>query len=104
MARFAWAAASSCRYGRRAGIRRVTCTDFNQSPSGAALGALFITKKKEETVVDVTMVICLLVLGGVVGFAAGLLGIGGGMLLVPTTPGIWRLGLGFLFCSMFQPE
>jgi len=33
--------------------------------------------------VDVTMVICLLVLGGVVGFAAGLLGIGGGMLLVP---------------------
>ena len=29
------------------------------------------------------MVICLLVLGGVVGFAAGLLGIGGGMLLVP---------------------
>ena len=32
---------------------------------------------------DVTMVICLLVLGGVVGFAAGLLGIGGGMLLVP---------------------
>ncbi len=32
---------------------------------------------------DVTMVICLLILGGVVGFAAGLLGIGGGMVLVP---------------------
>lgn len=32
---------------------------------------------------DVTMVICLLILGGAVGFAAGLLGIGGGMLLVP---------------------
>lgn len=29
------------------------------------------------------MVICLLALGAVVGFAAGLLGIGGGMLLVP---------------------
>mgnify|MGYP007030509528 CR=1 FL=1 len=29
------------------------------------------------------MLICLLVLGAVVGFAAGLLGIGGGMLLVP---------------------
>ncbi|CUR64740.1 Sulfite exporter TauE/SafE [Achromobacter xylosoxidans] len=32
---------------------------------------------------DVTMVICLLALGAVAGFAAGLLGIGGGMLLVP---------------------
>ncbi|MDX3988235.1 MAG: sulfite exporter TauE/SafE family protein [Achromobacter sp.] len=32
---------------------------------------------------DVSMVICLLVLGAVAGFAAGLLGIGGGMLLVP---------------------
>ena len=81
MARFAWAAASSCK--RRAGIRRAACADFTQSPSGAAPGALFIPKKKEETVVDVTMVIGLLVLGGVVGFAAGLLGIGGGMLLVP---------------------
>jgi len=39
--------------------------------------------KQEETVVDVSMLICLLVLGAVVGFAAGLLGIGGGMLLVP---------------------
>lgn len=33
--------------------------------------------------VDVTLVVCLLALGAVVGFAAGLLGIGGGMLLVP---------------------
>lgn len=33
--------------------------------------------------VDIAMVLCLLVLGGVAGFAAGLLGIGGGMLLVP---------------------
>lgn len=32
---------------------------------------------------DVVMLICLLALGAVVGFAAGLLGIGGGMLLVP---------------------
>ncbi|OZI74414.1 sulfite exporter TauE/SafE family protein [Bordetella genomosp. 12] len=32
---------------------------------------------------DVTMVVCLLILGGIVGFAAGLLGIGGGMMLVP---------------------
>ncbi|WP_251863117.1 sulfite exporter TauE/SafE family protein [Achromobacter sp. Marseille-Q4962] len=32
---------------------------------------------------DITMVLCLLALGAVVGFAAGLLGIGGGMLLVP---------------------
>ena len=32
---------------------------------------------------DVTMLVCLLALGAVVGFAAGLLGIGGGMLLVP---------------------
>ncbi|MDQ8032263.1 hypothetical protein CEG14_18145 [Bordetella genomosp. 1] len=32
---------------------------------------------------DVTLVVCLLALGAVVGFAAGLLGIGGGMLLVP---------------------
>ena len=33
--------------------------------------------------VDVTMVICLLALGAAAGFAAGLLGIGGGMVLVP---------------------
>ena len=32
---------------------------------------------------DLTLVICLLALGALVGFAAGLLGIGGGMLLVP---------------------
>lgn len=32
---------------------------------------------------DVAMLVCLLALGAVVGFAAGLLGIGGGMLLVP---------------------
>ncbi|MDM9559165.1 MULTISPECIES: sulfite exporter TauE/SafE family protein [Bordetella] len=32
---------------------------------------------------DVTLLVCLLALGAVVGFAAGLLGIGGGMLLVP---------------------
>ncbi|AZY49453.1 hypothetical protein C0J09_10110 [Bordetella avium] len=32
---------------------------------------------------DMTLMICLLGLGGLVGFAAGLLGIGGGMLLVP---------------------
>ncbi|GAB3335683.1 sulfite exporter TauE/SafE family protein [Bordetella tumulicola] len=32
---------------------------------------------------DVMMLVCLLALGAVVGFAAGLLGIGGGMLLVP---------------------
>ncbi len=32
---------------------------------------------------DLMMVLCLLALGAVVGFAAGLLGIGGGMLLVP---------------------
>jgi uncharacterized protein len=33
--------------------------------------------------VEVWLVVCLLLLGGAVGFAAGLLGIGGGMLLVP---------------------
>ena len=32
---------------------------------------------------EVWLVVCLLLLGGAVGFAAGLLGIGGGMLLVP---------------------
>ena len=32
---------------------------------------------------DITLMICLLALGAAVGFAAGLLGIGGGMLLVP---------------------
>ena len=38
---------------------------------------------KGERDVDVTMVICLLALGAAAGFAAGLLGIGGGMVLVP---------------------
>jgi len=33
--------------------------------------------------VDISIVLCLLALGAVAGFAAGLLGIGGGMLLVP---------------------
>jgi uncharacterized protein len=45
--------------------------------------SLKLKKKKQEKGVDILIVIYLLALGAVAGFAAGLLGIGGGILLVP---------------------
>lgn len=42
-----------------------------------------VNEEEVEVDVNVVLVVCLLALGAVAGFAAGLLGIGGGMLLVP---------------------